>query len=1448
MRSVRAVILITAVTTAAAVTMAGPAASANERVHGPVSPGQRDTARAAVVYPDLRLPDGRHALVYSDGLAEVSDSTSNRVEFTWVPLLNPDGGTSLYQGEPSHRTPAAAGSSGAGLPGKGQLIADLLRPPSAPYVPQEVVAIYRDAAPTASVFETPAQALRQGTATVPRYTDKPALNTVLARLGVDRASRLFAGVAPQRLAALHSTAEQATGHPLLDFSRAVVLHLTAASVPAAVAGLRADADVAYAAPDWIVSTAHTPPQPAGAPAGPAPARAATPSASPGVPQNYALTSSAQALLNRPGVDEIPAYTSIEDRYGQLPGQGETITNVSLGTLDDASAVASADDPCHGFATTYGPTTEVIGGQRYLDWPSMPLIPTYTASQAGQLDATGETCGADDPTLTEVGLDFSMMAPLPHNLQRPDAQGVNLTDLLGIAPGASYRLVIPATPGGAITDVDGALLAAASQNPRPDVITTSLGFGEDAFGFSARYLEDDPITEAVIAAIVHSYKIVVCVSGGDGLRTSTNAAVPPSGGSAATNAVPPGGTPTSLTDIAFSGAPSADFDSGAIDVGATTLDDVTSAPPQDPANAALAAQHAFPITRYDGFREFASAYGSRVNVAAPGDNVLGFSHAMGQDANVVQVNRTGGTSASAPEVAAAAAIVLQVARLTGNGSLSADPLAVRQFLERTGSAVPRVPQSDVDNSVGNQIDVSNAVSTLLAGALYHPVPSVPRVAVEQRQNLSALTGSVQTATDPGAISLSGRLLRAWITIAPDWAGLPTGGVRYQLTVAGAGSTALATTPWARVAPTQLLAAAGEPVVSTAPRTVNLSYTATAGGRTLASTTVALTFGPSDGTSLSTLAPIVPAVSDGPVIPVRYDLTGVSPMTNPVLVVSEPGRVDPATGVFFHPDYTAPVTAVSGTIDVPVSALRGAGIYGIGIQSSPAGATSTNYTAFAFTRVAPPAPVAPGAALPAQPAPPTLSYQGSAPAHSLTVPYHASFQVSYDVSDVKGADSAMLEVSAAGPTNFNNYNPFNNPNGSERDNDGSDFGSVSYVRLPSAHGTATVDSTALGLYPTMNHVVRVVPMHGDTAAGEASGVSSVSMNGVQPADGGNLANGFGVNANGTDGFVTSNQVTSAGKELGSVETFDQRSNAIVSTAVSSSDTYGTPFGGCPGIFGGDVGVYEDTSATSDTFKVLNPVSGSGKAAGIWTPPGAGKDAIVCPAPNQATSDTAVLVGAGGSAPSYEVMTSNIAGNTFSAPTSLAPALTSIGDPLAGGFDQNTATGQAVVAITDFSNLSGPSTIVTADLASHALASFPAATVGQAMGLAVDSATNLAFSPGLGSNGIGIYDLAKRDGTLLALGGGPYEHPAVDPAHAEFAVQEIAGPDFYGQTSNNNALSSVITANEDGTRVQRVEKFNFFNIFLLDFGSYVQLNPGTTSGTASRMAYTLGPAGAQLFPFSY
>ncbi len=1388
-----------------------------------VVPAQAGAAPAAalhatVAYQNLKLPGG-HATVYADGLAEVfrdqGKGTPAGAEFRWVPLVASDGAAS---------GPAAAGGQ---LPAKAQVLADLANGPAASFRPGEVVVVYRDSVQASTAFSTPAH--RSGA--VPAYTNQAALNSKLAALGVDHAQQLFSGSA--KLGAQRVAAERAIGRSLLNISNAFVLHLGASSVPAAVSALRADADVAYASPNWTVTPTNTPPSPVPSSAvrAAAAAAAAQPAASDGVPANYALAASAQSLLNRPGVNVVPAYSAIAKRYDQLPGEGETITNVSLGTLDDAGAAADTSDPCNFWARAYGPTTEVLNGQRYLDWPSMPLIPTYTSDANGALDPAGESCG-DDPTLAEIGLDFSMMAPLPHDVQRPDALGSGLTDLLGIAPGAKYRLIVPGSAGGAITDVDAAFLAAAQQTPRPDVITASLGFGFDQFGFSARYLEDDPMTEAVIATIVHSYHIVFCVSGGDGLRSYTNAPVPPSGGSVATGVTAPGGTPSDVNDVGFASAPSSDFDSGAIAVGSTTLDDIFSAPPQDPHNADLVAQHAFPETRYNGFREFASAYGERMNVSAPGDNVLSFSHVMGQDAKTVEVDNEGGTSASAPEVAAVAAVVLQVARLTGNTSLTGNPLAVRNFLAQTASSVAAVPQSDVDIEVGPQVDVSNAVTTLLAGAGYRPAASAPRVAVEQRRQGSALGGTISTATDPANVSLSGGLLNDWITVSPDWIGLPTKGVSYRLVATTGPKATLAGTAWARLQPSAILAAAGLPLASAEPRDVQLAYRASKGRHVLASVPVTLTLGPTDGTSPTALAPVVPAVASDSTIPVSYDISQISNPVNPILVVSEPGHVDPVTGRFFRPAYSVPLRAASGVVQVPVSALQGAGIYGIGIQSAPGGPNSTNYTAFAFTRV--------GAAQAVAPPAPTFSYQGSAPSHFIEVPYHAPFQIGYDVRSVPGATGATVEISAAGPTSFNNSNPFNNPNGSERDNNGSDFGSIAYVPLPATYGTAMLNSASLGMYPTMNHVIRVLATRGGAVVGEASGVSTAIMDGVRPADGGNLADGYAINSNGTDGFLTSDQATASGQVIGSVETFDQSTNTVTSTVASTNHVYATPWGGCPGMAHGDVGLYDDSTASADTYRVLNPVA-TATQSGTWTPPAGEQDGLLCPASNQTTDDTAMLAGTGGPGATYRVFTTNIAQNTFGPDRSIAPAISSTGFPIAGGIAQNTTTGDAVVGVSDFDHLDGPPTIVSVHLSDGQTSSITGVTTGFAEGIAVDESTNMAVSGSL-NNEFGIYDLAHGSGLRVVPGGQTYQHPAIDSKRSRIAIEEIAGPDLLGQTSNNNALSSVVTFDEQGKMLQRIEKFNFFNIYLLDMGTYLQLNPNTGTG------YTLGPGGTELFPFSY
>src|SRR3989441_993202 len=715
------------------------------------------------------------------------------------------------------------------------------------------------------------------------------------------------------------------------------------------------------------------------------------------------TATAQSLLKAPGTDAAAASDEIDRQFHQLPGQGEIITNVSLGDLDDAGVVNNFNDPCGFYATVFGPTTVVIGGQRYLNWPSMPLIPTYTSNQSGQLSGSGEVCGVD-PFLGEVGLDFSMMAPLPHAQQRAGEVGSGLTDLLGIAPGASYRLVVPAPEGSFVTisDVDGSFLGAAMQSPPPNVITASLGFAVDQFGFSGRYLEDDPLTEAIIAGLVQQ-NIVVTVSSGDGLRTFTNAAVAPSGGSAPTLDIGSGGTPSDLNDVAFSGAPSRDFDSGSIDVGGTTLDDINSAPPQDPANASLAAQHAFPETRWNGFTNFSSGYGSPGDVAAPAGHLVGFSHPFGGAADAVEVDLTGGTSASAPETAAAAAVVLQVARLTGHPFPS--PLHVREILAQTGTPVPMVPQSDVSNSVGPQIHVRRAVEKLLQQAGLTVTPSVARVAIEQRRNFSLFDAAFLTATDPTNIDLRGpvssadgtntdRNAKAWITIAPDWEGMPPD-AQFALSVGG---TTIASTPWARLLPEQILGAAGLPLVSTSSRTVNLTYQASQGGVRLAQASFALTFGPADATTRALHAPIVPAVVSGPTIPVTYDLRGVRNVSNPTLQVSEPGRINPATGFIYRPLYSAPLVGLTGTAQVPVSALQGGGIYGITILFGKVNGSPLN-SDFAYTRVAP--------AGSARPEAPLLAQNGSKPAHFLEVPYGGAFPPSWDGSGTAGADGAAAE---------------------------------------------------------------------------------------------------------------------------------------------------------------------------------------------------------------------------------------------------------------------------------------------------------------------------------------------------------------------------------------------------------------------------------------------------------
>jgi hypothetical protein len=935
-------------------------------------------------------------------------------------------------------------------------------------------------------------------------TNDSRLNALFRDVQVDAIVPLFQGAGSARLDGLMSAAHVRLGAVALDLRQAYLLRTRGPNAAETARRLLDSGLVRYAEPNWFVSSMATdvkilPAWQQNAALRSAALQQSTISnVSASVPTNFGLRSSLQSYLNANGVDAAGAFVDIRQRFGQLPGAGETITNVSIGDLTD-EAMARAGDQ---YVAEFGPTTNVIGQQRYLDYPSMPLIPTFTADMSANLDPLGTVEGVD-PFLSEVLLDFSVMAPLPHDQQRSNRQGSGDTDLLGIAPGASYRLVVPQQP--TIANILTALIGAAEQQPRPNVINASLGYGFDNLGFPDRFLEDDPLAQSVIAAIVNS-GIVVCVASGDGTRLLTPASVGPDGGSAPTDLADAADPVTSVADDAESTIPSRVIDTGSFAVGGSTLDDIFAVAPQT--RAPLSDVGTFAQTRTDGETDFASGFGSRVELSAPSDNIVALNHecltlpCTGHDAVPVIV---GGTSASSPMTAAAAAVVLQAARL---GGMQYSPQDALGLLEATGRPVFTPPQIDRALHVGPQIDVTAAVEALLDREGKFPQPAIVRVGVAERQNIGNLAATIEEATDPGDIDLTGPVIDfgtlksgqngvSPITLSVDAVGMPANVVYEWRT----GHGMFARGRVVRLEPGRLLAAAGLPLVDSSPRTINVTVAARLGVRSLATFMKALTFSPYDGTYVEALAPIVPATAPvGSPVTASYDLSHVRYVDAPLLVVSGIGHWSPATGTLFREQWTTPLPALKGMVTIPASAfVGGGGIYGIGIAQDTVNNTVGE---FAPIRIV-------GGDASQRPQAPLLSAGSSTQAgHFLEISRGAAgFDVTYDVRAVPGASGAMLEVSAPGPTIFSLRNPFTDQNGSRRDDNGVDSPSSAFVALPGISGRAHFNATMLGLQSSLTYDVRVDALQGSAVAGQASPDSTLQFDdGFAP--GGEFINDFAV----------------------------------------------------------------------------------------------------------------------------------------------------------------------------------------------------------------------------------------------------------------------------------------------------------------------------------------------------
>jgi hypothetical protein len=1001
------------------------------------------------------------------------------------------------------------------------------------------------------------QAQHRLSARAPQTSDR-ALDAKLHAVGATSVHPLFPSLSTAATGSLTEAARGQLGADAPDLSRTYVVNVKQQDSTGVASTLRGTSGVAYAEPNRYVNTMNAGAQPLPASSvqsAAAPAATSTTGTSPAdVPSNYALSSSAQAFLNAGGVDAVGAFSTLQSGYGQQPGTGEIITNVSIGDLTDQSMADAGDSYVKG----YGPTTVLKDGQRYLDLPSMPLIPTYVAGTDGSLDPSGSTKN-QDPLLGEVLLDFSVMAPLSHAQQRQGATGSGYTDLLGIAPGAGYRLVVPQEP--TIEQIAGALLAAANQSPRPSVITASLGFGTDSVGFPGRYLEDDPFVRSVVASIVQKDGIVVSISSNDGTRLYTPAAVGPDGGSTPTDKAANSASATTIDDDALTTTPSEVPDTGAIAAGGTTLDDTLAVPANS--SSPQAATSTFAETRISGFGSFSSGFGSRVDLSAPSDNIIAFQHARGGSAQAVTPVFNGGTSASAPEIAAAAAVVLQAGRLAGH---QLSPQQVRDLLEQTGRAVPTPLQIDRTLHVGPQIDVTAATEKALGGKL-NSAPSVVRLSVAHRVTVGGLGGTFLETTDQNRIDLgdmasggNGEGLVGPVTFAADVTGLPQGAKpTYALTVAAEHPVTFSSdTPAIRVTPSQLLSAAGLPAVSTTDRSLDLTFQVLIGGKAEATVVHrSLVIGPSNGRYVEATAPLAPATAEaGNTVTVSYDLTGVTTATAPELVVSTVGHWNPSLGPIFSAAWHQTLTATTGTVTIPADAFKGGGgIYGIGIALSGFGGNPSyiKYGEFAPIRIT-------GSSEATRPDAPTIGGTTGLEnglmsvgdyGHTAEVSRSApDFGLRYDVTGIPGAKSALAEFSAPAPTLYGSLNTFSNANGSALDNDGVDTRSTASKTLSGTSGTVRLDALSLGLATSATYSVRILALDSDQhVIGQASAVSNLVVD-DGPAPGGSTLLSFA--AAGKDS-VAALRTTDGGTEVRHYSTATGAYGAVLTSDSGSGSDY-------------------------------------------------------------------------------------------------------------------------------------------------------------------------------------------------------------------------------------------------------------------------------------------------------
>jgi len=462
------------------------------------------------------------------------------------------------------------------------------------------------------------------------------------------------------------------------------------------------------------------------------------------------------------------------------------------------------------------------------------------------------------------------------------------------------------------------------------------------------------------------------------------------------------------------------------------------------------------------------------------------------------------------------------------------------------------------------------------------------------------------------------------------------------------------------------------------------------------------------------------------------------------------------------------------------------------------------------------------------------------------------VGWNVATVPRATGAELEVSAPGPTLFGNLNTFTNQNGSQRDDNGGDSGSVAMIPLPRVSGTATLDAGALGLSSSLHYTVRVLATRGATVVGQASPVSSLEYDdGLAP--GGSTVTGFDINPSGTS------TVSTATVGPGNAPT----SSALYPYSPQTGQ-YGPPYASDPS----GQNVYTPLGDDGQAGHMLaEEVPRSGTVQHILTFDTTNGQ-LINDVPIDSSSGYILKAGRVDAARHRLVM---LGWRSSDGTDTLLPFDTTtgtMGTPVVVGnnvvthafyryLDIDQSTGQVDLAATGIGDqcFLHPSGYTTVNLDTGV--STPQTAPSRCIdGIASDQAGHAELVTGVLINSSFIpqgsfESVSETDGSVgrsIGLGAEGALFPAVDPVHGLLVVGFLAPSNYQ---TDNNATSGVGVYNlRTGRQVAYHPGFNFFTTFsgIANANGTILGSRGIQLDPSTRTGWTFSPDGNQIEQFRY